>query len=285
MNSEPGTSALTFQTPPAACDCHIHVFDRRFPVPGIDPRTTPNAPASAYQAVQRALGLERSVVVQANGYGPDNRCMLEAIKVLGPTQARGVAVVKSDATMKLLSELADQGVCGIRFHMLPGGYLTWDALDGLGARAAELGWHLQLQMDGRDLPERVDQLERVPCPLVIDHVGKFLEPVTVDHPGFRSLLRLLDRSSVWVKLSAPYEVSKSGPPNYEDVGILARNLVQHAPQRMLWASNWPHPWFERPPSNEHLLSLLAEWAPDPTIRTMILVDNPDKLYGFSRVPV
>ena len=127
MNSkpDPSTGTLRPQTPSGACDCHIHVFDPRFPVPGLDPSATPNAPASAYQAVQRALGLERAVLVQANAYGADNSCMLEAIEVLGPARTRGVAVVEPDVTMEQLSALADQGVCGIRFHMLSGGHLTW----------------------------------------------------------------------------------------------------------------------------------------------------------------
>jgi D-galactarolactone isomerase len=86
-----------------------------------------------------------------------------------------------------------------------------------------------------------------------------------------------------VKLSAPYEVSRSGPPRYEDVGALAKALVQHAPQRMLWASNWPHPSSKSPPPDEHLLGLLTEWAPDARIRTMILVDNPAEVYGFGPV--
>src|SRR5207245_1777610 len=82
-----------------------------------------------------------------------------------------------------------------------------------------------------------------------------------------------------VKLSAAYEVSKSGPPRYEDVGALARALVKAAPQRMLWASNWPHPTAAKDafPDDANLLDLLLEWAPDEAVRRRILVDNPAEL--------
>ena len=109
------------------------------------------------------------------------------------------------------------------------------------ARVAALGWHIQFQMDGRELHTRLELLQSLPRDLVIEHIGKFLEPVGVEHPGFQALLRLLDGGRCWVKLSGAYMTSKSGPPLYADVGVLAKALVRHAPERMLWASNWPHP--------------------------------------------
>jgi D-galactarolactone isomerase len=146
---------------------------------------------------------------------------------------------------------------------------------------APFGWHVQLQLDGRLLPEREAMLLRLPCPLVIDHVGKFLEPVPVSDPAFLSLLRLLETGRCWVKLSAPYETSKAGPPRFADVGELAKTLVRVAPDRMVWASNWPHPSAgPGKPDDAMLLDLLLEWAPDETVRRHILVENPAKLYGF-----
>src|SRR2546425_4910129 len=113
-------------------------------------------------------------------------------------------------------------------------------------------------------------------------ICKFLEPVTPEHESFKSLLRLVDTGRCWVKLSAPYETSKTGAPKYEDVGRLAKALVKHAPERMLWASNWPHPSARnpRPPKDADLLDLLLDWAPDAAVRRKILADNPAELYGF-----
>jgi D-galactarolactone isomerase len=98
----------------------------------------------------------------------------------------------------------------------------------------------------------------------------------------QALLRLLESGRVWVKLSAPYETSKAGPPDYADVAALARPLLAAAPERMLWASNWPHLGkLADPPDDAMLLDVLLHWCPDERVRKHILVDNPARLYGFA----
>jgi D-galactarolactone isomerase len=188
--------------------------------------------------------------------------------------------VPADVADAELERLTHAGVRGARFHMLPGGMLGWDVLQPLAARIAAFGWHVQLQLDGRELPQHEAALARLPVPLVIDHNGKFLDPVAVDHPGFKTLLRLLAGGNTWVKLSAPYETSREGPPHYEDVGALAKALVRAHAERCLWASNWPHPGREPRPDSAALLDLLLTWANDEATRRRILVDNPAALYGF-----
>jgi D-galactarolactone isomerase len=144
------------------------------------------------------------------------------------------------------------------------------------------GWHANIQLDGRELPKYEAQIKRLPGKFVIDHTGKFLEPVSPDSREFRSLLNLVDTGRCWVKLSAAYETSKTGAPKYEDVGRLGKALVKKAPERMLWASNWPHPSVpkEKRPSDEDLLDLMLDWAPNEADRRRMLVDNPAELYGF-----
>jgi D-galactarolactone isomerase len=166
--------------------------------------------------------------------------------------------------------------------MFPGGVLPWASLEPLAARVLPFGWHVQVQLDGRQLPDHEAALRDLPGMLVIDHVGKFLEPVPVEHPAFRVLVRLVEDGRTYVKLSAPYEVSKVGPPRYDDVGALAKVLIRAAPERMLWASNWPHLGQpkERMPDEAALLDVLLDWAPDESVRRKILVDNPARLYGF-----
>ena len=163
------------------------------------------------------------------------------------------------------------------------GALGWEALDSISARIAELGWVINLQVDGRQLHNYEARLRALPSAVSIDHTGKFLEPVGIDHLGFKSLLSLLDSDKVWVKVSAPYETSKSGPPHYEDVSVLARTLVQAFPERCLWASNWPHPGRSPAPDDLAMLDLLSEWALNDNVRRRILVDNPAELYGFKPV--
>ncbi|MCX7230730.1 MAG: amidohydrolase family protein [Burkholderiales bacterium] len=168
---------------------------------------------------------------------------------------------------------------------LPGGFTKLAALHETAARVAPLGWHPIVQLDGRGLPQWEASLTRLKGPYVIDHVGKFLEPVAPGHEAFRTLLRLVARGNCWVKLSAAYETSRSGGPRYEDVGALAAALVREAPERMLWASNWPHP-SARPdalPDDADQLDVLLEWAPREADRLRILVDDPAELYGFGPV--
>jgi len=163
--------------------------------------------------------------------------------------------------------------------MLEGGIYRFAQVPELAAKVRPFGWHLQLQLDGRLLPEHEATLGPLRDRLVIDHTGKFLEPVPVGHPAFRCLRRLVD-GGAYVKLSAPYETSRTGPPLFDDVGALAEALVRQAPERMLWASNWPHPGRDPGPDEAMLLDRLLDWAPDERSRRLILADNPARLYGF-----
>jgi D-galactarolactone isomerase len=276
----PNTDRNAARAMPAnACDCHMHVYEPGFATAATWPFPVPAGTLSAYREVRRELGLARCVVVQPNAYGFDNSCTEGAIRALGDS-ARGVATIAPTITDAELERLNGAGFRSARCFMLPRTLFTWDDVDALAQRIAPLGWHIDLQLDGRELPQYAERLRRLPCRLVIDHNGKYMEPVAPDHPAFATLLELLDGGRVWVKLSAPYETSRSGPPRYEDVSILARRLAAHAPERCLWASNWPHPGQTVPPSNTTLLDLFHDWTADDTTRQRILVSNPAQLYGF-----
>jgi D-galactarolactone isomerase len=265
--------------PKGAVDTHMHFYDRAFPgAPG-----TPlpgHFTVADYRVLQQRLGLERVIVVQPNAYRDDNRVTVDSIQAIGK-DAKGVAVVKADVAEAELDRLTKAGICAVRIMTLHGGMLGFEVMDAVMARVHPFGWHANLQLDGRELPKYEAQIKRLPGRFVIDHTGKFLEPVKEDSEPFKALLRLVDTGRCWVKLSAPYETSKTGAPKYEDVSRLARALVKHAPERMLWASNWPHPTERKnPPDDEVLLELLADWAPEEATRRRILVDNPAELYGF-----
>lgn len=278
MPSNANTPRL--KAPPGACDTHMHIYDARNPTAPTALLTPPDASVADYRKVQARLGLERAVIVQPTTYGTDNRCTLEAIAALAPG-ARGIATVDGSVTDAELERLTKAGIRGVRFHMLPGGALPWDILKTMAARVGGFGWHVQLQLDGRTLPEREAMLKRLTGTLVVDHIGKFLEIVTPDHPSFRVLARLVENGRTYVKLSAPYEFSKAGPPDYADAGALAKALIAIAPERMLWASNWPHPSAHNgKPDDAMLLDTLLDWAPDDATRRKVLADNPARLYGF-----
>jgi len=268
------------KAPPGTCDTHIHIYDSRFPKAPTAKILAPDALVPAYKKMAARLGIERTVVVQPSAYGIDNRCTLEAVATLGPN-ARAVVTVDQTVTDAELVRLTKLGARGVRFFMLAGAPLPLAILETMAARVAAFGWHIVFQIDGRDYAEYEPLLKRISAPVIIDHVGKFLEPVPLDHAGVRAVLRLLDTGRFYIKLAAPYETSKVGPPNYDDVGRLAKALAKAAPERTLWASNWPHPsGGAQTPDDAWMLDMLLDWIPDATARRQALVDNPARLYGF-----
>ena len=268
------------QFPPGACDTHMHIYDSRYPVAPASLLRPPDATVADYRHVQAGLGLQRVVVVQPSTYGFDNSCTLDAVAALGD-QARAVVVIDDQVADHELHRLTRLGARGARFHMLPGGAVPWDIMHSVSERIASQGWHIQLQMNGRDLGDRFDALVALPTPLVIDHVGRFMPPVEPDDERFVVLLRLLDTGRCWVKLSAPYESALDPTHEYATVTRLVHTLVERYPQRMLWATNWPHPGQADPPSLADLRGLTFDWIGSNMARQRILVNNPAELYGFS----
>ena len=268
------------KTPPLACDTHMHFYDgTKYETAASATMTAPDASADDYKELQQRLGLERVVIVQPSTYGRDNSCQLEMAKAFGDN-ARLVVVVDETTTDAELERLHGLGARGARFFMLSGAAVPWDILEPVANKVHELGWHIQLQMNGRDFADRHEQLARLPGTLVVDHVGRFMDPVPLDHPSFKALMHLIEAGQCWVKLSAPYESGLNGAPRWNDLDESARAMVAAAPERMLWASNWPHPNHHNEFDEADLLDLLLHWADDDATRNRILMDNPAELYGF-----
>ena len=273
-------------TPGGACDTHCHVFGPadRFPYADGRPYTPPDAPLEAYLAMLRRLGLSRGVIVQGAAHGADNSAMLDALS-RAPEILRGVAVLREDVPDAELRRMDRLGVRALRVnqrfndgrkHLLAG--MGFDAFERTAGRFADLGWHLQLWIDARDLPEFGPRLRRLPVEVVIDHMGYPRQGV--GEPGFRALLRLLGDGGCWVKLSGAYRISDDWP-DYADAEVYHRALVGTNPDRLLWGTDWPHPRVVgRMPDTGRLLDLFNAWTPDPEIRRRILVHNPARLYGF-----
>lgn len=265
----------------------MHFYDARYETAPEAILTPPDATPAMYDALQEALGLERAVVVQPSTYGLDNRCQLDGMaalrrKTANPDAVRGVMVIDSSATRDEVEALHALGVRGARFHMLPGGAIAWDELEPVAQLIADWGWHIQLQLNGRELAERLDRLLALPTEVVVDHIGRFMPPVAVNDPNFRALLTLVEQKG-WVKLSAPYEASTEPRP-HDDVAPLVAALVDEFPERLVWASNWPHPGQANPPTSTDLLDWAAAWLPTESLRRRVLVENPTTLYDFPATP-
>jgi predicted TIM-barrel fold metal-dependent hydrolase len=280
-----GTERPRLKAPPSACDCHIHIYDDRFPITGPTKRMMTNARVEEYQLLQKRIGTMRTVVVQPGPYVTDNRVTVDAIAQMGLSKARGVAVVKPDVTDAELKKMAEGGIRGIRFTLFdPTTAVTsFEMIEPLAKRVNDLGWHVQLHFRGDQIVEREDLLKRIASPIVFDHMGRFPQPDGINYPAFKIICRLLDKGRTWVKLSGVYQDSKVGPPTYADQTEVAREYLKVAPERMVWGSDWPHPTErEHKPDDAVLFDLLPDWAPDEALRKRILVDNPAVLYGFSK---
>jgi D-galactarolactone isomerase len=278
-----GTESPKLKAPANACDCHMHIYDAKYPT---DPKATlkpADALVADYKLLQKRIGTSRNVVVTPSTYGTDNRVTLDAIAQIGPT-ARGVAVVDATVTDAELKRLNGLGIRGIRFNLVQAGATTAEMIEPLSRRVNDLGWHIQIHMKGEQIAGIEDLLLRVPSPIVFDHLGRLAQPNALDNPGFKTISKLIDKGRTWVKLSGAYQDTKVGPPTYSDTVAVARAYIKAAPERMVWASDWPHPTEKDKPDDAVLFDLLAEWAPEEAMHTRILVQNPATLYGFPASP-
>ena len=281
-NSRPLTgSPPKLKAPPGATDCHIHVYLEGLAAQPGGPPIAELATVADYLQVQRRLGLERVVVTQPNAYQFDNRAVLKALATIGKERARAIIAVNPEMTCAELASLHDLGARGARIMNLPGGAARLDVMPAVERLVRQLGWSLIVQFNGRDIDQHLAALQAIKTRYVIDHFGRFTPPVPPDDARVDGMLRLIDRGNAWFKLCGCYEVGTSGPPHYEDMAAIARRVIAHAPERIIWGSNWPHVGVPRPqyPDDAALLDLLLDWATAPQ-RHKILVDNPRELYDF-----
>jgi D-galactarolactone isomerase len=268
-----------FKVPDGACDCHHHMYDRRWPYAATAVLRPPPATVADYRRYQRQLGTSRDIVVTPSTYGFNNDCTLDALAQLG-RNARGVAVVPVDVDAASLKRLHAGGVRGVRIQSGAGNLLGVDAILPLARRIAPLGWHLQLNLTAPQYVEQQALLLKLPAVLVIDHMAQIPGQEGVKSAAYATLRRLLDSGRAWVKVSSPDTLSQSGPPDYADKSAIARALIAAAPERCVWGSNWPFPSSNPKPDAVLMLDLLGRWAPDAKLRHRILVENPERLYGF-----
>ncbi len=280
-----------FALPRGACDCHCHVFGPAALFPYAEPRsyTPDDAPLESYLALIDGLGFEHGVIVQPSAYGRDNRATLDAL-TREPERLRGVGVGGAELNAARLKEWHTVGVRGLRANefrrdgkpFYQNG-VRLQEIEPLFAAMADLGWHLQLWLDTRDLPEMLPALARVPVPIVVDHMGRLEHHHGVDHPGFQALLRAVGEGKFWAKLSGTYRLGATAP-NYIEAKPFHDALVAANPENLVWGTDWPHPRPDGPtPDAARLLQVFLDWTSDAAIRQAILADNPARLYGFPRV--
>ena len=272
-----------FALPPGACDAHCHVFGPadRFPFAPGRAYTPPDAGVEQLAALHERMGLSRAVLVQASCHGTDNSAMVDALERSGGRYA-GVAMIDESCPDTELDRLHAAGGRGARFNFvahLGGG--DPDAFERTAYRVAPMGWHMVVHLDAGDIPAFADVLLKLPCPFIIDHMGRVPASAGLDQPPADALLRLLRDDRAWVKISGAERLTAGGRPPYDDVVALARALIATAGDRVLWGTDWPHPNVRHMPDDGDLVDLLGAFAPDAAERNRILVDNPQRLYDFT----
>jgi 2-pyrone-4,6-dicarboxylate lactonase len=275
---------VTFVPPAGAVDAHCHIFGPgdRFPYSADRTYTPPDSGIDDFERLQARLGLSNAVFVQASCHGTDNAAMLDAL-VLGAGRYAGVAMIDESFTDAQLSELHDAGVRGTRFNFVAhlGGAPEPDVYWRIVHRVSELGWHIVLHFDAKDLAEHRRMLDAMPTAYVIDHMARVDAQAGLDQAPFQALLGLMNDERCWVKISGAERLTANGTAPYDDVVPYACALIDAAPDRVLWGTDWPHPNVRQMPDDGDLVDLLTQFAPDESTRTRILVDNPRRLYPLS----
>ncbi len=286
----PNPSMSRFRVPPGAVDAHCHVFGPgdEFPYAPERKYTPSDAGKAELFALRERLGFSRNVVVQATCHGADNRAMADACRASGGT-ARGVATVRRNVSDRELRELHEAGVRGVRFNFVRRlvDFTPKDELVEIAGRVRELGWHVVVYFEAKDLPELWDFFTALPTLVVVDHMGRPDVEKSVDGPEFALFLKLLrEHDNVWSKVSCPERLSAAGPPAldgernaYRDVVPFARRVVESFPDRVLWGTDWPHPNLrDHMPDDGLLVDFIPHVAVTPELQEKLLVRNPMRLY-------
>jgi D-galactarolactone isomerase len=274
-----GTEKPKTKAPVNAADCHLHIYDARFPSALA---ALAGATVGDYRLLQQRNGTSRVVIVTPRNYVTDNAVTIDAIRQFGGN-ARGIAVLRPTVTDGELGTLNDAGIRGIRFTVTDPSVavVSIDMIEPLARRIADFGWHIQLHMTREQIVDNAELLRRLPVPIVFDHLGRLAPPAGIDHPAYAVIRGLIDKGRTWVKLSGAYLNTMVGPPTYADATKVAQAYVKAAPERLVWGSDWPHPSeTEHKPDDALLFDLLTTWAPNETTRNRILVQNPETLYRF-----
>jgi len=294
--AQPGT-AVNFDVPAGACDCHTHIHPdpEKFPFFAGRVYTPELASPEEMTALHKALNMERVVIVTPSIYGTDNSATLFGMKARGAT-ARGVAVIDDKTSESDLDAMGKAGIRGVRLNLATGGVNDPNVARPRFTNAVERmkgrGWHVQIYTNMPMIAAVKDVLMTSPVPVVFDHFGGAQAALGVEQPGFSDLVDLVKAGKAYVKISGAYRASGAGP-DYAECTPLAKALISANPDRIVWGTDWPHPDSVTPKGKQvtdvtpllqiddgRLLNQLAVWAPDAAVRKKILVDNPAQLYGF-----
>jgi 2-pyrone-4,6-dicarboxylate lactonase len=274
--------------PPGACDTHLHIygpFDRYPLVAERNYDPDPHSTLDDYLRVQRALGLERAVIVTGSGNGTNNRITLDALQRMKGS-FKGLALLDPAITDTELSKLKEVGFTGFRIKANGRGGLALEDTKRMIARTAGFGWHIEFMSQSMaEVIGAVLFLNSLKVPYIFDHVAHAEPHQNKNDREFGELLAILkNEEHAWINLYSFYQLSNAGPPDYSDMLAVVGAIVEARPDHVVWGSNWPHGGIAVPmPNDADLLDFLLAAAPKETIRKQILADNPARLYGWPAI--
>ena len=280
---DPHTKTPKFKLPKNATDAHTHIFGpgSKYPYAKGAPYIPPDAPLEDFIKLHSILGIGRAVIVNASVHGTDNRVALDAIAVSNG-RFKAVANIDDTITEKELEVLDKGGFKACRFNFVKhlGGVPDMKVFERVVAMVAPLGWHIDVHFDAIDLPEYAPMLAKLPCIYTIDHMGRVKASEGLDQKPFQVLIEQMQRDEkCWVKVCGCERVSSMGPP-FTDAVPFARKVVETAPDRVIWGTDWPHPNVKAMPNDGDLVDLIPLFMPEPEWQQKVLVDNVAKLFGW-----
>jgi predicted TIM-barrel fold metal-dependent hydrolase len=272
--------------PSGSIDTHVHVFERRY---RLSPDRGYNPPESTLADLKRlhsTLGIDRVVFTQPSVYGTDNSAILDGMAALNaerPDRARCVVAITMNMSEDELARLDASGVRGVRLNTDNKGGMRIELgqISDLASRIAPFGWHIEFLFPGKDILELMPTFAALKVPMSIGHFAYQSASAGIGAPGFKALLELMRRGNTWIKISGANRVSATDLPPYDDVKPMAQALVEAAPDRIMWGTDWPHPnKYVANPNDGDLVDAFGEWMTDHELRRKIMVETPGKFYRF-----
>lgn len=280
---DPATKTPSFKAPPGSVDTHTHIFGpaSTYPFSPTRPYTPPDAPLEMFRALHAKIGIERAVIVNATVHGTDNRVVTDAI-AQSSGNYKGVANINAAMSDADLAALGKAGICACRFAFLRrlGGVGDMKVFRTLVDRVAAIGWHVDIYLEAGTIQEFVPILKALPVTYVIDHMGTISAAKGIEDAEFKALLDLqAGDDKCWVKITGPERASAAGAP-FHDAVPFARKLIDNAPDRVIWGTDWPHPNVKFMPNDGDLVDMIPLFAPDAAVQHKLLVRNPERLFKF-----
>lgn len=241
-------------------DGHLHIIDPRFP---LEPnRGYLPAPFTVENYLERTKTLDvvGGAVVSGSFQAFDQGYLNDALERLGSSFV-GVTQLPVSVPDEEVLRLHAAGVRAVRFNLYRGGSESLDQLERLAFRVHDLaGWHTELYVDSKDLPELEPRLAALPR-VAIDHLG-------MTRDGSSALLRLVGRG-VKVKATGFGRVRL-------DVSKALREIAAVGPGALIFGTDLPGTRAERP-FEEADVDLIVESLGEP-LADRVLRENALDVY-------